>query len=134
MNAVQKKPATRVHREEARISVGPEHRGSPRFQVELDIHYGSEHNFYAGFIENISDGGVFVATYELKDVGDTVALAIYLPDRAMPVTGLGEVRWIRDTHQQNVSPGMGIRFVELDRGGAAAIEQFVRRREPMFYD
>ena len=36
-----------------------------RYAVELDVSMSSEHNFYAGFAENLSEGGVFVATHSL---------------------------------------------------------------------
>ncbi|HEU5076246.1 MAG TPA: hypothetical protein VFU02_18765, partial [Polyangiaceae bacterium] len=42
---------------------GRDHRIDPRAAVELDVSLGSDHNFYAGFVENLSAGGVFVATH-----------------------------------------------------------------------
>ena len=37
-------------------------RTSPRFDVELEVSLASESNFYVGLTENISAGGLFVAT------------------------------------------------------------------------
>src|ERR1700733_903690 len=51
-----------------------------RFSVELEVSLGSEHNFYAGLAENLSAGGVFIATHQLKPVGSTIELTINLPD------------------------------------------------------
>ena len=49
--------------------------------------------------------------------------------------GVGEVRWVREySERSNVPPGMGIRFLELDAGSAQVIEQFVKAREPLFWD
>ncbi len=106
-----------------------------RHEVELEINFGSEHNFYSGFVENLSAGGVFVATYVAKDVGQILDLSISLPGRSKPVTGRGEVRWFRPFNPESDLPaGIGIRFVELDDGGDELIRKFVKRREPLFYD
>ena len=37
-------------------------RRDPRYGVELDVTLESDHNFYAGFVENLSVSGIFVAT------------------------------------------------------------------------
>ncbi len=113
----------------------PQRRASPRFAVELDVSLGSEHNFYAGFVENMSAGGVFVATHMLKPVGEKLELAIHLPDNEVVVRGIGEVRWIREySEQSNVPPGMGVRFVHLEPASLEAIEAFLAQREPLFFD
>jgi uncharacterized protein (TIGR02266 family) len=110
-------------------------REHPRFAVDLEVHLGSDHNFYAGFAENLSAGGIFVATHKLRPEGETIELTIHLPHTAEPVRGLGEVRWIREYNElSNVPPGMGIRFVELERGSLEAIETFLRQRDPLFFD
>lgn len=110
-------------------------RGSPRYKVELDVTIGSDHNFYGGFIENMSVGGVFIATHMLKPVGEVFEIAVNLPDQDAAVRGLGEVRWIREcSERSNVPPGMGVRFLELEPGSQARIESFLSHREPMFFD
>lgn len=113
----------------------PKRRASPRYGVEIDVSLGSDHNFYAGFIENMSSGGVFVATHMIKPVGETLELSIHLPDTDTVARGIGEVRWIREySEQSNVPPGMGVRFVHLEPGSLEAIEVFLERREPLFFD
>lgn len=114
---------------------GVQRRTAPRCSVELDVSLGSEHNFYAGLAENLSVGGIFVATHMLKPVGECIELSIHLPDRDKPVCGVGEVRWVREYNERSdVPPGMGIRFIELEGEGYQAIERFLARREPLFYD
>ena len=55
-------------------------RHAPRYRVDLDVSLGSDHNFYTGLAENMSAGGVFVATHLLKPVGEIVQLTIHLPE------------------------------------------------------
>src|SRR6478735_6647861 len=69
------------------LSMAPEaesghRREHSRFSVDLDVTIGSDHNFYAGFAENLSAGGVFIATHKLKPVGSKIDLSINLPDGA----------------------------------------------------
>ncbi|MGC4065659.1 MAG: TIGR02266 family protein [Polyangiaceae bacterium] len=117
------------------VSPGSQRREHPRYKVELDVSLGSDHNFYVGFVENLSSGGVFIATHMLKAVGEVFELTIHLPNSATAVKGVGEVRWIREySERSNVPPGMGIRFIQLESDAKALIEEFLSRREPMFFD
>lgn len=117
------------------VREGPQRRAYPRFSVDLDVSLGSDHNFYAGFAENLSVGGVFVATHLLKPVGERLELSIHLPDSEIVVRGVGEVRWLRMySEQSNVPPGMGVRFVHLEPGSLEAIEHFLKQRDPLFFD
>ena len=105
-----------------------------RFSVDLDVTVGSDHNFYAGFAENLSAGGVFIATHKLKPVGSKIELRINLPD-SVTVQALGEVRWIRVFNEHSdTPPGMGVRFLEIDETCVAAISGFLARRDPLFFD
>jgi len=106
-----------------------------RFGVELDVTVTSEHNFYAGFVENMSVGGIFIATHQLKPVGSRLEFSVNLPGREQPIKGSGEVRWVRVySETSNVPPGMGIRFDKLDPDSQRGIEEFLAQREPLFYD
>ena len=107
----------------------------PRYKVELDVSLGSDHNFYAGFVENMSAGGVFIATHMLKAVGEILEISIHIPSSDAMIVGTGEVRWVREySERSNVPPGMGVRFIHLEPGSIEAIESFLARREPIFYD
>ncbi len=106
-----------------------------RYKVELDVSLGSDHNFYVGFVENMSAGGVFIATHMLRAVGEVFDLSIHVPSSEAMISGTGEVRWVREySERSNVPPGMGVRFIHLEPGSIEAIEQFLARREPIFFD
>lgn len=110
------------------------HREHSRFCVDLDVTVGSDHNFYAGFAENLSAGGVFIATHKLKPVGTKIELSVNLPD-GVQVRALGEVRWIRVFNEaSDTPPGMGVRFVDVSAEAVAAIDGFLARRDPLFFD
>lgn len=129
------------YREASHLSNSPaaevitQRRASPRYKVELDVSLNSEHNFYVGFVENLSVTGVFIATHMLKDVGQTLELYIHLPNSDVVVQALGEVRWVREfCEQNNTPPGMGVRFQHLEPGCEGQIVEFLSSREPLFFD
>lgn len=127
-------------REEARIlsmaptSEGGRRREHARFTVDLDVSVGSDHNFYAGFAENLSAGGVFVATHKLKPTGSKIELTINLPEGAQ-VKAVGEVRWIRIYNEHSdTPPGMGVKFTQVEESCLEAIAAFLSQRDPLFFD
>jgi uncharacterized protein (TIGR02266 family) len=112
-----------------------ERRILPRFHVELEITFESEHNFFMGFTENLSEGGLFVATHLVKPIGSVIDLKFKLPGREQPIEAKGEVRWVRPYQEHNdVPPGMGIRFVDINSAQEAEVKAFLRARTPIFYD
>jgi len=113
-----------------------EQRAFPRVKVQAEVTLASESNFYTGFSGDLSEGGVFVATYEkLLGPGTHVDIAIALP--GLPTLRVpGVVKWVRDLNQDipGVFPGMGIGFENVNPEVQAAIKTFLSQREPMFYD
>jgi uncharacterized protein (TIGR02266 family) len=113
---------------------GSHRREHSRFSVDLDVTVGSDHNFYAGFAENLSAGGVFIATHKLKPVGSKIELSINLPSGSK-VQAHGEVRWVRVFNENSdTPPGMGVKFIEVDGAAVDAINEFLARRDPLFFD
>jgi uncharacterized protein (TIGR02266 family) len=116
-------------------SGAPNKRQHARFSVDLDVTLVSEHNFYGGFAENLSAGGVFIATHMLKSVGEKMEFSVNLPGAEAPVRGVGEVRWVREySERSDSSPGVGLRFIFLEPGSLEAIEAFLKDRDLLFYD
>ena len=86
--------------------------------------------FYAGLTQNISGGGLFVATHHLRNVGDRMTIRFTLPDDVDPIFAQSEVRWIREiTSRQRFDARMGLQFISLSAEAALAIERFLPVRE-----
>jgi uncharacterized protein (TIGR02266 family) len=116
------------------LQSAPQRRVSPRHLVDLDVSLGSDHNFYAGFTENLSATGVFVATDRLRPIGETLEICIHLPGGS-ELRGIGQVRWVRVYDEVSATPpGMGVHFIELDANAAHAIEAFLLQRNPLHYE
>jgi len=119
----------------ARLPSVSDRRRAPRHVLETQVGFSSESNFYAGFAEDISEGGLFVATWELKPLGSQIDVEFELPDGHI-VHACGVVRWLRDPRDDDpdTPPGMGIQFESLDPNDKEAIDMFLGIRSPLFYD
>lgn len=112
-----------------------ERRRAPRAQLVAGLGLYSESNFYAGFTEDISEGGVFVASYALLPVGSRVSIEVALPGN-FEIQASGVVRWLRysEGDEDSAPPGMGIQFDAISDDDRELIREFVENREPYFYD
>ena len=115
---------------------GADQRRFERADVKVEVTLESESNFYNGFTENISAGGLFIATYDTRQMGDTVSMEFTIPGRQDPIAVKGEVRWLRELNPMtpDVTPGMGVRFLDLADDVAEAITAFIQHKDPLFYD
>lgn len=103
-----------------------------RVFVEADIGLLSDSHFYTGLSQDLSSGGVFIATYQPKPPGTEVGLYFALPDGHV-VEAKGVVRWTREGGGET-PPGMGIAFQELSAVDLEAIQRFCESRAPMYHD
>ena len=118
-----------------RDGAAAEHRKSPRVALEVEVGFDTHTNFYLGFGENVSEGGLFVATFCLLPIGTSVALTFTLPDET-PLHVNAVVRWLRDPHDlemRDMPPGMGLEFVGLGQSELDRIHAYVAARDPMFF-
>ncbi len=101
----------------------------PRIRLETAIDLHSKSNFFTGYTENISDGGIFLATEDPFVEGTEVDLAFTLPG-GVEVRARGTVRWVRD-ETEGLSRGVGIAFTYLSPSAQEAIQSFLLKREPI---
>ncbi|MBM4393065.1 MAG: PilZ domain-containing protein [Deltaproteobacteria bacterium] len=97
-----------------------ERRKTPRRAVEAHITASSQTNFYCGFTEDLSEGGVFIAMTPCPGVGELVHLSVRVGSEP-PVTAIGEVRWQRrDDRGEPV--GCGVQFVMVEPRAAELLQ------------
>ncbi len=109
----------------------PERRSFPRLPLAVDIGVHSETNFYAGLSQDISGGGIFVATHDLLEIGTKVSVAFTLPAVGEIQTD-GTVKWVRVPREGK--PGMGIQFERLAAEQRAMIVRFIEKRPPLYHE
>lgn len=105
-------------------------RRAMRLALHANVTLRSETNFYSAMTENISEGGVFVATLSPPPVGEKVKLQITVEGEGGIVVN-GIVRWLRDS--DDGYSGCGIQFEGLSPQAAQAIEGLVGsiERDPL---
>src|SRR4051812_13463680 len=73
----------------------PERRVSPRVPLDIEVSLTSESQFYVGLTGDLSEGGLFVPTYQSHRIGAPVDIELTIPSGV--VRARGTVRWIRET-------------------------------------
>lgn len=106
----------------------------PRVPFAVEVSLESEHNFYTGITDNISEGGIFVAMTHPPAIGTRVTFELVLGEESYTVAG--EVRWIRTPHSAgpDAPEGCGIRWAQIDEKTAEAVKRFTSSRDTLFYD
>lgn len=107
-----------------------------RVDLEIEVNLRNEHTFFTGFSENISEGGLFVATEAPYDVGESVELSLSLMGD-QPEVLRGVVRWVRPGGTSGGLPaGMGVQFVDMSEAVTRALQSFVdsRAKDTLFFD
>jgi uncharacterized protein (TIGR02266 family) len=108
----------------------------PRYAVAVAVTFESEHNFYTGLTSDLSGGGLFVATHQIRPVGERIQLRLTLPTSKEPIDAVTEVRWVRTTELRGGGgeAGMGLRFLQLAPAAKTAIQAFLKKRDSLFFD
>jgi uncharacterized protein (TIGR02266 family) len=112
-------------------------RAAERYDLEVKVDFDSDHNFYTGLTQNISAGGLFIATHQLRRIGDRITLKFNLPGTEGVVEVETEVRWIRENSaltRADGATGMGVRFINLTPEATVAIQKFLSTRDSLYYD
>jgi uncharacterized protein (TIGR02266 family) len=96
----------------------------------------SDHNFYTGLTSDLSGGGLFVATHQIRPVGERIQLRFTLPTAREAIDAITEVRWVRAAALADGGgeAGMGLQFLQLAPQSKEAIKAFLKRRDSLFYD
>lgn len=110
-------------------------RRAPRVDAELEVTLTGPHNFFNGFTENISNGGVFIATRQNFDIGTEFKIKMKLENELIEF--VAKVAWLRNEDSSSdecIEPGMGLQFVDLSDKDQLFINKFLQKKEPLFFD
>ncbi len=104
--------------------------------VEVNVGASTDSNFYVGFSGEVSEGGIFVSTYQLLRKSTPVDVLITFPG-GFEIRAHAHVAFVRDSQgasDEEAPPGMGLAFESLNQEQRELILRFIRKRPPMFYD
>ena len=106
---------------------GIERRQFERFETSIMVDYSNGETFLFSYIQNISEMGIFIRTDEPLPVGTSLELR-FAPAGQTPIELPGEVTWVNPVRPlgDNINPGMGVRFRELDPDARERVVDLVR--------
>ena len=124
------KPIDRVSLlDSARRLLADAPRGLPRIPISVPIQLRHRRDAWNGLGRNLSRGGVFVESSRIVPPPLELELTMRLPETDALVASTAQVMWTREPLRGQF-PGMGLRFLALDRGAARAVSEWVGERTP----
>ena len=105
-----------------------ERRAADRFDVVWSVDCEADDTFLYESITNISELGIFVRTNQPLQVGTRVTLRFSAPGAGDSFVVAGVVQWVNllKVLGENLNPGMGISFVDLEDDERERIVDLVR--------
>jgi len=100
-----------------------------RVETRIRVKFESKEALVEEYIHNISHGGIFIQTGKPKPAGDKISIILIHPDTEQEILLRGEVVRViteEEARMNNVQPGMGIRFYELDPYVKSQIDEFIK--------
>lgn len=113
----------------------------PRLNFELNVDFevsiDGPHNFFTGITQDISKGGVFLATHQIYPIGTNMKLSFTIEGASVTVDAI--VRWIRTPESisgggSDILPGMGLQFLNPGPEIVKAFDSFLEKKEPLLVD
>ncbi len=111
-----------------RRRTGADRRIHARVTVDIEVDYKSADNFLFAYITDISAMGIFIRTNAPEPPGTKIILR-FTPPGGDQLSLEGRVMWVnpyRPGSYDNINPGMGVQFVDLDAAQREQIVNLVR--------
>jgi uncharacterized protein (TIGR02266 family) len=105
-------------------------RSYPRMEVRLEVRYYHRQQFLKDYTENISQGGMFIATAEPFELGAQVRVELMIPDLATQLPLTCRVAYVlrpEDAPAAESMPGIGVEIVEMDPRTDETLRTYLQR-------
>lgn len=96
------------------------------FDVDVRVRLVRADAYSWGVVRDLSRGGVFVESMGKLPLDTELDLDFRLPDLNKPLRPTAQVMWA-GLHPKSRTPGMGLRFLALDRSSTQQIDSFVHQ-------
>jgi uncharacterized protein (TIGR02266 family) len=90
--------------------------------IRLQLKCSTTEDFIERFAPNVTRGGIFLPSKELRDVGAAIRFELALEDERVVFAGEGVVTWAKPK-------GMGVKFTTLDAEAEPILERLLDRRQ-----
>lgn len=91
-----------------------------------------ENMLFTGLVDDIAEGGIFVATHVPPPIGDVVDVELRFAEGGERL--LGVVRWVRsfELASDGCPPGCGVEWLEMSDEAMARIRSFAAESDTLF--
>ncbi len=108
----------------------PERRTTPRTRASFMVRFRSKNRLEHFMTNNLSQGGMFLKTPVLRQVGERVQVVIIHPDTELDFEIEAEVAHINEQTSEKGPKGMGLKFVAITPELQQALAQFIAGKKP----
>lgn len=108
-------------------------RSHPRVDVNVSVDIVLGNQFFTGFSENLSSGGIFVATSDIVPIGTQVDISFTVPGYTHTFFAAAQVRWIREESAGFGPGGMGIQFSGMSQEDQDLLYEILGKVETIFF-
>jgi len=102
-----------------------ERRRFARVDARLKVKFVFAEGFFELHTEDLSLGGLFIATDHLVPMGEKVRLVLQVPGEQPSVKAVAQVVRVVEESTPGQPAGLGVRFLELTREGLVCIQRFL---------
>jgi molecular chaperone DnaK len=104
---------------------------SGRDTIRVRLRYPDHDTFLKRFSPNVTRGGIFLATREVRSVGSVVRFEVSLRHGNALLAGEGRVAWVRDFNpaEPHRPYGMGVQFLDVDPETQPVLDALLRNKE-----
>lgn len=103
-----------------------------RIPARMLVHFDENKNRPQGnFTVNLSGGGMFVATQEIKPIGSPLSLRVQFPGEESPFRCRGRVAWLNHSEfhkKPHLPTGMGVAFDRLSEAQLERVQIYLARK------
>jgi uncharacterized protein (TIGR02266 family) len=109
---------------------GEDRRLHHRADMILKVDYQNIEEFIADFSENVSQGGLFIATDQAFTRGTELDFEVSFPGLLDPLLMKGVVKWCRSTPNEEGAAGIGVQFLPEQSPGRSTLRNILSDSPP----
>ncbi|MFH1018134.1 MAG: PilZ domain-containing protein [Pseudomonadota bacterium] len=110
--------------------VEAERRATPRTLASFMVRFSSKNRLEHFMTNNLSQGGMFLRTPVLRQVGERVQVVIIHPDTEEDFEIDAEVAHVNEQTTEQAPKGMGLKFISLTPEVEKALNEFIAGKKP----
>jgi len=108
--------------------------------IRMKVRFPDLTTLLENYAKDISQGGIFIPTNDPKPVGSVISLTLIHPESGEEIEVQGEVIRVvteveaREKHDRQLTPGMGIKFIDLSERQQQSLDRFLAVEYPVHFD